>query len=114
MSTRDSRNWALIARVAVGGGVAAATLFAVLVVAGWRPRAASELAFSLSGLVFSVGLIGWSTVLLSGDAIEGFSRQVGVSRSWTAAGGRQAMAVLTMFGAGGMVGASLAAAPFGA
>ncbi|WP_432277255.1 DUF7268 family protein [Halobacterium salinarum] len=62
---------------------------------------------------FAVGLMGWSGVLLSGDAVEGFSRELGASDTWTAESGRQAMALVIAFGAGGMVGAAIAGAPYG-
>ena len=87
------RDWNALARTALAGAVAAAALFGAFVIAGVPPQRASELAFSLSGLPFSVGLIGWSTVLLSGDAIERFSRDLGMSERWTTSGGRRAMAI---------------------
>nr|WP_276272237.1 hypothetical protein [Halomicroarcula sp. GDY20] len=80
---------------------------------GWSPRDASELVFPLAALPFSLGLIGWSTVLLSGRAIETFSTELGISEGWTVEGGRQGTALLTLFGLGGMVGAAVAGAPFG-
>ncbi|MFB6072525.1 MAG: hypothetical protein ABEJ88_06110 [Halobacterium sp.] len=107
------RDWGLLARAAGAGALAAAALFYALVFAGWPPREASQLAFPLAALPFSVGLLGWSTVLMSGDALEGFSREFGVSESWTVESGRQAMALLVAFGLGGMVGAALAGAPYG-
>jgi hypothetical protein len=107
------RDWGLLARTSLGGAVAAATLFYALLVAGWTPYRSSELAFSLAALVFALGLTAWSGVIMSGEALEGFSRQFGISDTWTAESGRQAMAFLIAFGGGGMVGAALAATPYG-
>lgn len=113
-TTIPDRDWTALARTAAAGGFAAIALFAVLVFGvQWTPRSASELTFSLAALPFSLGLIGWATVLLSGNAIEGFSRQFNVSRTWNKEGGRDAMARLIAVGAGAMVGASLAGAPYG-
>lgn len=109
-----TRDWTALAQTAIIGGVAAILLFAALVYAlAWTPRSASELTFSLAALPFALGLIGWSTVLLSGNALEGFSREFNISQTWTKRGGRNAMARLIAVGAGGMVGASLAGAPYG-
>ncbi|WP_232687031.1 DUF7268 family protein [Halobacterium zhouii] len=108
------RDWGLFARAAAAGAVAAFALFYALVLfAAFTPRAASEIAFPLAALPFSLGLLGWPAVLMSGDALERFSTEIGVSEGWTAEGGRQAMALLTWFGAGGMVGAAVAGAPYG-
>jgi len=52
-------------------------------------------------------------VLLSGEAVENYSRELGLSEGWTVESGRQAMAVLVVFGLGGMVGAAVAGAPYG-
>lgn len=107
------RDWRLLARTTAAGGVLAAVLFYVLLAAGVTPYRASELAFSLPALAFAVGLVGWSGVLLSGNAMEGFSRHIGLSEEFTVESARQAMAVLVAFGGGGMVGAAVAAAPYG-
>jgi hypothetical protein len=107
------RDWRLLARTVGVGAVGAAVLFYVLLAASVAPRRASELAFSLPALAFAVGLLGWSGVLLSGNAMEGFSEQFGISEGFTAASARQAMAILVAFGGGGMVGAAVAAYPFG-
>lgn len=107
------RDWRLFARTALFGAVSAAALFYALLAGGWTPYRSSELAFSLLALVFAVGLTAWSGVIMSGEALEGFSRQFGISDTWTAESGRQAMALLVVFGAGGMVGAALAASLYG-
>ncbi|SEW13610.1 DUF7268 family protein [Halobacterium jilantaiense] len=108
------RDWGLFARAAGYGAAAAFALFYVLHLGvGTSPRQASEVAFPLAALPFAVGLVGWSGVLMSGDAIEGFSTELGVSEGWTAESGRQAMALLIAFGLGGMVGAAVAGAPYG-
>jgi hypothetical protein len=108
------RDWGLFVRAAGYGAAAAFALFYVLHLGvGVTPRQASEVTFPLAALPFSVGLIGWSGVLMSGDAIEGFSKELGISENWTAESGRQAMALLTAFGLGGMVGAAIAGAPYG-
>lgn len=108
------RDWGLFARTAGYGALAAFALFYVLHLGvGVTPRQASRVAFPLAALPFSVGLLGWSSVLMSGDAIEGFSKELGISEGWTAESGRQAMALLIAFGLGGMVGAAVAGAPYG-
>ena len=107
------RDWGLLACAGAAGAVLAFALFYALVFGGWSPRAASELTFPLAALPFSLGLLGWSAVLMSGNALERFSTEIGVSEGWTAASGRQAMALLVWFGAGGMVGAAIAGSPYG-
>ncbi|MCF2208551.1 hypothetical protein PNQ29_01130 [Halobacterium salinarum] len=108
------RDWGLFARAAgYGAATAFALFYALHFGVGVRPRQASGVAFPLAALPFAVGLIGWSGVLLSGDAVEGFSRELGVSDTWTAESGRQAMALVIAFGAGGMAGAAIAGAPYG-
>jgi hypothetical protein len=108
------RDWGLFARAAGLGAALAFALFYVLHLGvGVPPRDASEVAFPLAALPFAVGLIGWSSVLMSGDAIETFSAELGLSENWTVGSGRQAMALLVVFGLGGMVGAALAGAPYG-
>jgi hypothetical protein len=107
------RNWRLLLGTTLIGVLLGGILFLGFLAGGWSARSASELSFSLAGLPFSVGLIGWSTVLLSGNAMEGFSKELGLSSGWTAEGGRQAMALLIAIGGGGMLGSSIAASPFG-
>lgn len=107
------RDWGLLGRAALVGALAAGSLFYVLLAAGFTPFRSSQVAFSLAALVFALGLTAWSGVLMSGEALEGFSRQFGISDTWTAESGRQAMALLVAFGAGGMLGAALAASPYG-
>ena len=108
------RKWGLLARAAGAGAVAAFALFYTLVfLADLAPRTASEIAFPLAALPFSLGLLGWSAVLMSGRAVENYSAELGISESWTVEGGRQAMALLVWFGFGGMVGAAIAGAPYG-
>jgi hypothetical protein len=109
----EGTDWGLLGRAVLAGTVAGATLFAILLALGWGSLQADTIVFSLSGLPFSIGLIGWSTVLISGNAIEGFSREFGISESFTVEGSRQAMALLTAFGAGGMIASSIAAMALG-
>lgn len=105
--------WGLIGRAVLVGALSAMVLFGLLLVLDWSPRDASSTVFSLAALVFSVGLIGWSTVLMTGEAMERFSSDLGLSEGWTVRGGRQAMALLVAGGGGGMVGAAIAGSPFG-
>lgn len=107
------RNWRLLLGTTLLGALLGGVLFLGLLVGGWSARRASELSFSIAGLPFSIGLIGWSTVLLSGNAMEGFSKELGLSSGWTAEGGRQAMALLIAIGGGGMLGSAIVASPFG-
>lgn len=107
------RDYRLLARAGLYGALAASALFYVLVLASVGPYRASEVAFSLSALAFAFGLTGWSGVVMSGEAIEAFSKEFGITENWTAKSGRQAMALVTVFGLGGMIGAALAARPYG-
>ena len=106
-------DWGLLARAALVGAVGAATLFLVLVFGGRTPQRASEIAFSLAALPFAIGLIGWSTAILSGGAIEGFTRTFDISEEWTAESGRRTMTLLVVAGLAGMVGSSVTAAVYG-
>lgn len=107
------RNWRLLLGTTLLGALLGGVLFLGFLAGGWSARRASELSFSLAGIPFSIGLIGWSTVLLSGNAMENFSKELGLSRSWTTEGGRQAMALLIALGGGGMLGSAIVASPFG-
>jgi hypothetical protein len=67
-------------------------------------RFASTQVFSLSALVFGFGLFGWASAALSGRTIEHAKRSLNVSSDWTEASARRAMARISGFGFGGMVG----------
>lgn len=108
-----NRDWRRLLEATLVGALLGGSLFLGFLLGGWSARRASELSFSLSGLPFSIGLIGWSMILLSGNAMEGFSKELGLSEGWTVEGGRQAMALLIAIGGGGMLGSALIASPFG-
>lgn len=112
-SSETERNWRLLGGTVLLGALLGGILFLALLAGGSQARRASEISFSLAGIPFSIGLIGWSTVLLSGNAMEDFSKELGLSRGWTVEGGRQAMSLLIAFGGGGMLGSALIASPFG-
>lgn len=112
-SLESDRNWRLLLGAVLLGALLGGILFLGLLAGGWPARRASEISFSLGGIPFSIGLIGWSTVLLSGNAMEGFSKELGLSKGWTVEGGRQAMALLIAVGGGAMLGSALTASPFG-
>jgi len=85
----DTATFVRYLRIFAVGLPAVVWLFAVVtVMRGLEEVGALNLlqrvAFPLAAFPFSVGLIGWSGVLMSGEAIEGFSRELGISENWTA------------------------------
>ena len=103
---------AVLARAAGIGLVAGAILVAGLALAGWSADEASATAFSLAALVFGFGLTAWSGTLLLAETLAG--AHAALDRDWSAADTRQAMAVLAVIGAAGMVGAAVATIALGA
>jgi hypothetical protein len=93
--------------VAVGfaGGAVGVPLFLVV---GWSVRNASELVFALGALAFGFGLTSWASAILLGGTLDEASEQLDLDRRWTSADSRNAMSVITAFGAAAMVGAPVA------
>ncbi|WP_336035401.1 DUF7268 family protein [Halobacterium yunchengense] len=98
--------WALVG-AAVGAALSAALL------AVWSPKAATDTAFALGGLVLGFGVTAWSTSVSLGRTIEGMQDRLDVSSGWTEAGARQAFFVLSWTGAGWVVAAALASIALG-
>lgn len=105
MADDDDRGLAVLARAALLGAVVGGGLVVVFVVAGWSRSDASAVAFSLAALVFGFGLTVWASTLLLGESLAGMHATL--DHDWKAADTRQAMAILTIIGASGMVSASV-------
>jgi hypothetical protein len=82
----------------------------VAVAAGYTPRDASGLVFSLGALAFGFGLLGWSGSILVGDAVEIRNARLGKTSDWTEAKSRRAMARIGGFGFGVMLGSAIVSA----
>lgn len=102
----DAQDLAILARSAVFGAVSGSGLTIVLAIIGQSQSEASAVAFSLAALVFGFGLTVWASTLLLSESLRGM--HAALDRDWNATNTRQAMAVLTVFGAAGMIGASVA------
>jgi hypothetical protein len=107
-----AETFAVLARAAAIGAAAGAVLVVALVLSGSTPRSATALAFSLAALVLGFGVTVWSAVLLLGETLA--AAHDALDRDWSAADTRQAMAVLAVAGAAGMVGAVVVSAVLGA
>lgn len=64
--------------------------------------------FLLATLCFGFGVLGWSGSILAGNGIENAQRHLNTGTNWTEADSRRAMARISGFGAGGMVGVIIA------
>ncbi|ADJ13879.1 DUF7268 family protein [Halalkalicoccus jeotgali] len=105
MANDADRNLADLARAALLGAVVGGGLVIVFIIAGWSRGDASDVAFSLSALVFGFGLTVWASTVLLSESLAGMHTTL--DREWSAADTRRAMAVLTVLGAAGMVSASI-------
>ena len=99
--------------VAVGVAVGVVALVAGIIWTG-DVTGTSSTVFALGSMAFGVGLLGWSGSVLAGGSVETMQRHLDTGTDWTEADSRRAMARIGGFGAGWMVGASLAAALLGA
>ncbi|WP_247001665.1 DUF7268 family protein [Halosolutus gelatinilyticus] len=88
--------------LAVGGGVAALAI-AALVVTGTTPTRATELAFAIGALALGIGLLGWSGSVMAGRGIETMQNHLDTNTDWTEAKSRRAMARVGGFGGGLML-----------
>ncbi len=104
----------LVGRAAGVGLVVGVVALAVGAVWVGEVTAASSTVFALGSLAFGLGLLGWSGSVLAGGSVETMQRHLDTDTDWTEADSRRAMARIGGFGAGWMVGASLAAALLGA
>lgn len=87
--------------ILVGGlGIAFLTISTALSVA-------SAQVFSLGALVCGFGVLGWSGSALVGRSIEGMQRRLDIATGWSERDSRRAMARLTGFGAGVMIGVAI-------
>jgi hypothetical protein len=89
--------------VGVVAGVVATLAFFFLV----HPddlRRASARAFSLAAIALGFGVLGWSGSIFAGRGFEEMQRHLDTGTDWTEEDSRRAMARISGFGAGGMVG----------
>ncbi|EMA43254.1 DUF7268 family protein [Halococcus saccharolyticus] len=93
---------------AVGFVVGALALFALATVR--TPEFASTQIFAVGALVLGFAVLGWSGSVLAGNAVETLQSHLDTDTGWTERDSRRAMARLTGFGAGVMVGVSVATA----
>jgi DUF917 family protein len=107
------RRWTRIQSRRVGGaalvGVVLATLAAgtAAVVTG-DAEGVTELLFSLGTLVFGFAVVGWAGSVMAGRGFENLQKHLSTGSQWTERDSRRAMSRIGGFGAGGMIGASLA------
>lgn len=98
----------------VGAAAAVGFLLSVLAVsllpilAQYDLRFVSTQAFLLATLCFGFGILGWSGSILAGSGIENAQRHLDTGTNWTEADSRRAMARISGFGAGGMIGVIIA------
>ncbi|MFC5365472.1 DUF7268 family protein [Salinirubrum litoreum] len=89
--------------VGVVAGVVATLAFFLLVHPDDLSRASAR-AFSLAAIALGFGVLGWSGSIFAGRGFEEMQRHLDTGTDWTEADSRRAMARISGFGAGGMVG----------
>lgn len=95
----------LVGRAALAGAVVSAFGVALVTIFVGDATFASEQVFSIAALIFGFGLLGWSGSAMMGRSIETAQEHLDTDSDWTEASSRRAMARITAFGIGGMVGA---------
>jgi hypothetical protein len=93
--------------VGVVAGVAATLAFFFFVHPDNLPRASAR-AFSLAAIALGFGVLGWSGSIFAGRGFEEMQRHLDTGTDWTEEDSRRAMARISGFGAGGMVGVIVA------
>jgi hypothetical protein len=84
-------------------GVVATLAFLFLAHPDDLPRASAR-AFSLAAIALGFGVLGWSGSIFAGRGFEEMQRHLDTGTDWTEEDSRRAMARISGFGAGGMVG----------
>lgn len=98
----------------VGSAAVIGFLLSVLAVAlipillGYSLGFVSTEAFLLALLCFGFGVLGWSGSILAGRGIENAQHHLDTGTNWTEADSRRAMARISGFGAGGIIGVIIA------
>lgn len=98
----------------VGVAVAAGAVVVVPVLVGvalWTGdvRLATRKVFAVGAILFGMGLLGWSSSVMVGGAVEAMQDTLDTRTNWTESDSRRAMARIGGFGAGWMAGSSFAA-----
>jgi hypothetical protein len=109
----EVRFWIRLQGRRVGGaavvGVVLATLVAgVATVVTGDAEGTTELLFSLGTLIFGFAMVGWAGSVMAGRGFENLQKHLSTGSQWTERDSRRAMSRIGGFGAGGMIGASLA------
>ena len=99
----------LLATAGAVGAVAGA-LALIALAAARTPEFASTQIFAVGALVLGFAVLGWSGSVLAGSAVETLQAYLDAETDWTERDSRRAMARLTGFGAGVMIGVSVATA----
>ncbi|ACV46351.1 MULTISPECIES: DUF7268 family protein [Halomicrobium] len=112
---RTATDWARPRARIVGSALATGALAGPIAVAVLALYAEGTLfgtrkAFALGALAFGFGLLGWSGSVLAGRGVEAMQRHLDAAGDWTEADSRRAMARVTGFGFGAMLGVSATAA----
>ncbi|MFC4358017.1 hypothetical protein ACFO0N_08665 [Halobium salinum] len=98
----------LVGTAALVGLVAGVVGFIVSLLYFDSVRAASDLVFVLGSVAFGFGLLGWAGSMLVSNSVGAMQEHLGTAEGWTERGSRRAMARITGFGAGAMVGVVVA------
>jgi hypothetical protein len=89
-------------------GVVAGALALLALAAVRTPEFASTQTFAVGALVLGFAVLGWSGSALAGRGIESLQTYLDADTGWTERDSRRAMARLSGFGAGVMVGVVIA------
>jgi hypothetical protein len=87
----------------MGIGVLIGSIVFVLLI-GLNSGGPGRQSFSIFGLLFGIGVVGWSVAITSTHSIQTFARVSKKQIEWSEEDVRRAMAVLCVFSIGGMIG----------
>lgn len=97
----------------VGGVFAALAVVIVLLFTQYSLTTVSTQLFSLGALCFGFGLLGWSGSVFAGSSVEHAQQHLDTGTNWSEDDSRRAMARISGFGGGGMLGVIVVSSIFG-
>lgn len=97
----------------IGFFLSAFAVFLLAIATQYDLRFVSTQTFSLAALCFGFGILGWSGSIFAGNGVENAQRYLDTGTNWSESDSRRAMARISGFGAGGMIGVTVVATLLG-
>ncbi|WP_435344520.1 DUF7268 family protein [Haloarchaeobius sp. HRN-SO-5] len=97
----------LVADALVAGVVVSVLAVLALLATGEPPVRAVETVFAVGALALGIGLLGWSGSVMAGRGVENMQDHMDLDSDWTETRSRRAMARISGFGGGLLVGSAL-------